>query len=236
MSNVVADILSQPPDAPTCHMAADTPASDCFRAAATVPAVLDYTLMAAAQLTCLGVATLHASSSLQLTNQHVAGQLLLGDRSTEMFRPVVPFSFWLQVFDAMHGIAHPDMGASRRLILARYVWKRAAADMITMACACLTCQRGKVTKRIPVPSQHFSHVHVDLVGLLPASDGFTYLFTVIERTTRWAEAIPLQSTSAAVCACALFQGWITRFGVPAVMTSDRGTQFTSSLQAALCSC
>ena len=71
------------PDAPTCHVAADTPPSDCFSAtAAAVPTILDYTLMAAAQLTCLGVAALHASSSLPLTNQHMAGQLLLGDIST----------------------------------------------------------------------------------------------------------------------------------------------------------
>ena len=90
-------------------------------------------------------------------------------------------------------------------------------------------------EHIPVPSRSFGHVYVDLVGLLPASDGFTYLFTVIDRTTRWAEAIPLQSTSAAVCVHALFCGWIARFDVPSVMTSDRGNQFTSSLWAALCS-
>ena len=90
-------------------------------------------------------------------------------------------------------------------------------------------------EHIPVPSRSFGHVYVDLVGLLPASDGFTYLFTVIDRTTRWAEAIPLQSTSAAACVHALFCGWIARFDVPAVMTSDRGNQFTSSLWAALCS-
>jgi transposase InsO family protein len=33
----------------------------------------------------------------------------------------------------------------------------------------------------------------------------------------------------------LFQGWVSRFGVPAGITSDRGAQFTSSLWAALCS-
>ena len=31
------------------------------------------------------------------------------------------------------------------------------------------------------------------------------------------------------------QGWVSRYGVPAVITSDRGAQFTSSLWAALCS-
>jgi transposase InsO family protein len=67
---------------------------------------------------------------------------------------------------------------------------------------------------------------VDLVGPLPASKGFTYLFTIIDRTSRWPEAVD--------CANALFQGWVSRFGVPAVITSDRGAQFTSSLWAALC--
>ena len=46
--------------------------------------------------------------------------------------------------------------------------------------------------------------HMDLVGPMPASEGFTHLFTVVDITTRWAEAVTLQSTSAAVCSWALF--------------------------------
>ncbi|MFO0002781.1 MAG: transposase family protein, partial [bacterium] len=88
---------------------------------------------------------------------------------------------------------------------------------------------------IPVPVRRFSHLHVDLVGPLPRSSGFSYLFTMVDRTTRWPEAVPLASTTAADCAAALLQGWIHRFGVPGTITSDRGPQFTSSLWAALCS-
>jgi hypothetical protein len=73
------------------------------------------------------------------------------------------------------------------------------------------------------------------VGPLPASKGFTYLFTIIDRTSRWPEAIPIAATTTIDCANALFQGWVSRFGVPAVITSYRGAQFTSSLWAALCS-
>ncbi len=46
---------------------------------------------------------------------------------------------------------------------------------------------------IPVPHLRFAHIHVDLVGLLPPSHGHTYLFTVIDRTSWWPEAIPLSS-------------------------------------------
>jgi hypothetical protein len=50
-------------------------------------------------------------------------------------------------------------------------------------------------QHIPVPTRHFSHIHVDLVGPLPASKGFTYLFTIIVRTSRWSEAIPIAATT-----------------------------------------
>jgi IS30 family transposase len=88
--------------------------------------------------------------------------------------------------------------------------------------------------QIANPTQRFSHLHIDLVGPLPTSrDGYTHLFTVIDRSTRWAEAIPLRSTSAASCADALVSGWVSRFGVPEQVTSDQGRQFCSSVWDAL---
>jgi hypothetical protein len=44
----------------------------------------------------------------------------------------------------------------------------------------------------------------------------------------------MQDIAAACCADALIAGWISRYGVPAQLTSDRGTQFTSAIWNALC--
>jgi hypothetical protein len=65
-----------------------------------------------------------------------------------------------------------------------------------------------------------------------SQEGFAYLLTIVDRTTRWLEAIPLRATAAADVADAFVSGWVARFGLPAVITSDRGVQFTSALWAA----
>jgi Integrase core domain/Integrase zinc binding domain len=161
--------------------------------------------------------------------------------STGTFRPLVPLPHHRQVFDHLHRPPHPGLWATHRIISSRYVWRGLARDVTAWARECSSCQRGKVHRHVrfwpvhvTVPERRFSHIHVDLMGPLPASEGATYMFTVIERNTRWFEALPLSDISAKSCAAVLMQGWIVRYGVPAVITSDRGSQFTSALWDSLC--
>jgi transposase InsO family protein len=86
---------------------------------------------------------------------------------------------------------------------------------------------------IAVPLTRFSHLHLDLVGPLPTSaEGYSHLLTIIDRTTRWCEAVPLRTTTAEESTAALVAGWVARFGVPVMLTSYRGPQFTSAVWAA----
>lgn len=71
-----------------------------------------------------------------------------------------------------------------------------------------------------------------IVGPLPQSRGITHL-TIVDRFTRWPEAIPLSNTSTTTCARALVANWVARFGVPAHISSDRGAQFTSGLWSSM---
>ena len=81
-----------------------------------------------------------------------------------------------------------------------------------------------------------THVHMDLVGPLPvSSDSFSYILTMIDRTTRWLEAVPLKEMTASMCSAAFMSSWVARFGVPATLTSDRGKQFSSATWQQLCS-
>jgi len=203
---------------------------------------IDFAALALAQPSCPSVTAMQSSDSLQIVSRDVSGVPLLGDVSTGVFRPLVPVQFRDVAFHSLHGINHPGVRASRRLLCRSFCWPHMGREVTVMARSCLQCQRSKISRHvhlqpevIPVPCRRFSHLHVDLVGPLPSSAGFTYLFTIVDRTTRWPEAIPLSSISAADCAAALFSGWVQRFGLPSIITSDRGPQFTSGLWAALCS-
>ena len=159
---------------------------------------------------------------------------LLCNVSTGKPRPLVPAEMRREVFDVVHGLSHPGTSASVKIMKSRFVWHGIARDVRAWARGCVACQSAKIHRHIKAPLQQFEratvrfrHVHVDLVGPLPSSRGYTHLLTVIDRFTRWPEAIPLSRRDAASVGNAFAIHWVSRFGVPSDITSDRGPQFTS---------
>jgi Integrase zinc binding domain len=172
------------------------------------PPPVDLGVLAEAQESCPDCARAATSTALREVRIEAQGHKLWVDTSSGVMRPLVPAGLRRQVFVAIHSLAHPGIRASRQLIASRYLWHGLAKDVAAWCRDCTACQGAKVTRQpaaaaeqIPTPTQRFSHVQVDLVGPLPVtSDGFSYLLTAAERSTRWFEAFPLRSTSAAICA------------------------------------
>ena len=52
---------------------------------------------------------------------------------------------------------------------------------------------------------------------------------MIDRTTRWPEVVPIADTTAETVLQTFLDNWVSRFRVPATVTTDRGAQFTSEL-------
>jgi hypothetical protein len=130
---------------------------------------------------------------------------------------------------------------TKQLLCSRFVWSGINGDIPAWTKDCAKCQQSNIHQHvhvkplpIPVPQRRFAHIHIDLVGPLTISLGHIHILTIIDRTSRWMEAIPLTNTATTDVEAALFSGWISRFGVPDTIASDRGPQFTSNIWNSLC--
>ena len=177
-------------------------------------------------------------NSLSLQHRPVPNQgiSVLGDVSTGNFRPLVPSDFRKKVFESIHCFSHPGIKGSQALISKRYIWPGYKRDIKLWCQTCVTCQQSKIQRHTISPlagftpsSQKFQLIHCDIVGPLPVSNDHRYLLTIVDRFSRWFEALPLRDITAKSCADTFVLHFVARYGAPHAITVDRGTQLTSTL-------
>ncbi len=73
-------------------------------------------------------------------------------------------------------------------------------------------------------------MHEVIVGPLPTeAEEFSYLFTVVDQSTRKLEEVHIKPILAQMCADTFISRWVARYGIQATVTSDQGRQFTTAL-------
>ncbi|XP_068241185.1 uncharacterized protein [Palaemon carinicauda] len=149
---------------------------------------------------------------------------------------VVPRNLRLAVLHMAHeGLGGP-FGVKRttHLIQPHFFWPGLQKSVKAYVASCHPCQvagnPNQVVPRAPlqpIPSAGipFHDVLMDYVGPLPRSKrGNRFLLTMIDRFTRYLEAVPTRCANASHAVRGLTQ-FFCRFGFPATVQSDKGSHF-----------
>ena len=105
-------------------------------------------------------------------------------------------------------------------------------DINHLAKACHTCKRNKAHRmskllygRYAPPSDCLTNIAIDLIGRLPVSKGLDHIMVIVDRSSRYFEAVPITTSSSEEIIRGLMEGFIQRFGVPKRVVSDNAPCF-----------
>ncbi len=138
---------------------------------------------------------------------------------------------------------HPGITATLQLLNNQFWWPSIQSETITFIRNCDICNISKsphqlpagLLQPLPIPQRPWSHIAIDFVTDLPASQGQTTILTVIDRFSKACRLIPLPKLPTAFETAEALCNYVFRFyGLPEDVVSDRGPQFTSRVWKAFC--
>ncbi|HEX3418956.1 MAG TPA: RNase H-like domain-containing protein, partial [Stellaceae bacterium] len=133
---------------------------------------------------------------------------------------------------------HPGRFKTTMLLIKDYYWPGMGVMVQKFIEGCATCQRLKPDTHPTVPgltpigsnaTRPFEQISMDFITDLPESEGYDSILVVVDQgLTKGVIFIPCHKTIDAMGTVDLYLKHVyTRFGLPSVMISDRGPQFSS---------
>ncbi len=159
----------------------------------------------------------------------------------EVHQIVLPSDYRSQVLQLAHESAlsgHLGVTKTFHRVSKYFFWPGLKSSVSRFVRSCHTCQLAGNPNQIvppaplipiPVVGEPFERLLIDCVGPLPKSkSGHLYILTIMCAVTRYPEAIPLRTLKAKTVVQELIR-FCSIFGLPKVIQSDQGTNFTSKV-------
>uniref|UniRef100_A0A2N9EZ43 Uncharacterized protein n=1 Tax=Fagus sylvatica TaxID=28930 RepID=A0A2N9EZ43_FAGSY len=167
---------------------------------------------------------------------YLKDDILPADRKeADRIRRIAPRIYYGRSMKGVCGGHTGGRSLAHRAIGQGYWWPYMQKDAAQYVKKCDKCQRFAPSIHQPAASFNpivspwpFSQWGLDIVGPLPRAPGNRqWLIVATDYFTKWVEAEPLVHITDADSKRFVWKNIITRFGIPRVLVSDNGSQFTS---------
>jgi len=132
--------------------------------------------------------------------------------------------------------AHPGMNRMYYTMRKAYYWPSMVTDIHTTIGKCTTCAQNRLAlRRHTTPltlfpaTEPLTELSVDIFGPIPASKkGNRFILAITVRFAELHKCVALQRITAMSVASAIIDAWVSAYGLPDRILSDRGLQFMSN--------
>ena len=166
------------------------------------------------------------------------------DADLDFYRIVVPDKQKIKehIVQEMHSTpysAHPGIQRTIARVRKSFYWKGMLGDVRQYVENCPVCQMEKsdhtLAKGKPqstqIPEEKWSEISIDFITDLPMSSGNKdTVLTVVDKATRIVHLAPCRKNITATATARLLWSSVVKLhGIPRVIYSDRGAQFTANI-------
>lgn len=149
-------------------------------------------------------------------------------------RIIIPLVLQAAVLKQLH-LSHPGIVRMKALARSHVYWPNIDKQIEELVRNCSRCaSAAKMPTKTnlaswPIPKKPWERVHIDYAGPF---QGHNFLL-IVDAYSKWPEIFIMAQTTA-TATVAKIEELFARFGIPEILVSDNGTQFTSQMFADFC--
>lgn len=179
------------------------------------------------------------SENIRTSHFTIQNDLLYHKNANGDLQLVIPRSQTLEILKQCHDNAlagHMGLKRTYALIRERFFWRNMRDEIIKYVQTCDKCQKRKASNKrsqgfiepIPIAEDVFDNIGIDLIDKLPISrTGKNSILVMTDNLSKYVVTVNLQDGLADTINTAIFEHFITKFGCPKTIISDRGSNLTS---------
>lgn len=137
---------------------------------------------------------------------------------------------------------HRGFHGTLQTIRRHFKWNGMGKQIKDYVRNCQSCQKNKSTRNLKepmvitdTPFRPFDKVYLDMVGPLPLTiNGNKYILSFQDDFSKYFVCSPMADAEAETAARVFFENIIAKFGVPRILVTDNGTNFTAKMFQETC--